>query len=258
MAQQSLRKSTSTYASVTARGHSKAINVTDVIGEKENLSSQNPARQSYGTKAYAPTPKRSRIQDNVEESGDDDDEHALDYAPPADDSVHDDGDNDDNEDADEGEDKASPVRGRTRHISEKQAQLLEEQHQAEERKHEKALKAAKAAKKKAGVIEPDTRGPIQDDSFTSRTLTGTRPMATKSLAQRNSCVPAPAKFPSPDWREDTTRRDRDSHCTAADELDDNTRRVRANPEEPRHTFRGRSPLPEPRETRAPVRVMHLN
>ncbi|KAF7371540.1 hypothetical protein MVEN_00009000 [Mycena venus] len=220
MAQQSLHKSTSTYASVTVRGHSMATNVTmrpsatnvaDIIGDKENLRRQNPARQSHGTKAYAPTPKQSRVQDRIEESDDDEHDADGDYAAPAEDeSMHDHG-NDDDKDADEEEDKASPVRGHTRRMSEKQAQLFEEQHQAEERKHEKALKAAKAAKKKAGVIEPDSRGPIQDDSFTSRTLTDTRPMATKNLAQRNSRVPAPAKFPSPDWREDTTRRDRDGH-----------------------------------------------
>ncbi|KAJ7790725.1 hypothetical protein B0H14DRAFT_2625717 [Mycena olivaceomarginata] len=136
-------------------------------------------------------------------------------------------------------------------MSEKQAQIFEEQRQAEERKHKKALKAAKAAKKKAGVIEPDTRGPIQDHSFTSRTLVNTRPMATKNLTQRNGCVPAPANFPSPNWCEDTRH---DSHHTVANDLDNNTRRhrVRANPEEPRHTFHGQSALPEPRETQAPT------
>ncbi|KAJ7833858.1 hypothetical protein B0H14DRAFT_3710162 [Mycena olivaceomarginata] len=170
MAQQSIRKSISTYASVTTRGHSTATNVTprfsatnatDYVGKKENLNSQNPGRQSHGTKAYV----RARVQDSIEESENDGDEHEADgdYTP-ADDSRHDHG-SDDDEDADEEEDEASPVRGRTRRMSEKQAQIFKEQRQAEERKHEKALKAAKATKKKAGVIEPDTRGPIQDDSL---------------------------------------------------------------------------------------------
>ncbi|KAJ7812944.1 hypothetical protein B0H14DRAFT_3751775 [Mycena olivaceomarginata] len=247
MTQQSLRKLTSTYASVMTHGHSTATNVA----EKENLNTQSTCNassssplsyfrpQSLLVKATAPRlmhlPQRSMVQDSIEESNNDDEHEADgDYAPPADDSMRDHG-NDDDDDADEEEDEVSPVRGRTRRMSEKQAQLLEEQRQAEDRKHEKALKAAKAAKKKAGVIEPDTRGPIQDDSFTSRTPINTRPMATKNLTQRNRRVPAPAKFPSPDWREDTRR---DSHYTAANDLDDDTRRVRANPEEPRHTFRG--------------------
>ncbi|KAJ6513761.1 hypothetical protein C8R47DRAFT_1286624 [Mycena vitilis] len=133
---------------------------------------------------------------------------------------------------------------------------FEEQKAAELRKKSKADKAAKAALKKAGHVEQDTRGPIQDDVFTSRTVTGTRPTATKNLAQRNGRVPAPVHFPSPDWQETEPRHRRDSHSHIAADNDydnDNRRRGREYSAEPRHTFRGRSREPEYRDTRPPIR-----
>ncbi|KAF7364608.1 hypothetical protein MVEN_00330000 [Mycena venus] len=247
MAQQStFCQSTSSSMAATC-SHSSATNIV----EKENLRPQNPAlRPSHGPKATASTTKIPSATDSGEDSDDEDGDRT--YSPPAEDPIYDNDQADPDEDADDDEDKASPVRGRTRRVSEKQAQLLEEQCQAEERKDEKARKAAKAAKKKAGEIEPDTRGPIQDDVFTSRTITNTRPTATKISTYRNNTGPAPSKFPSLDWCEDTRR---DGHF--ARQSDNDTRRVRASsPKQLRQTFRGRSPLPERCDTRAPVRPMY--
>ncbi|KAF7371946.1 hypothetical protein MVEN_00052500 [Mycena venus] len=141
------------------------------------------------------TTKKSRAPTRIE-SDDDNEGNDHDYHPGAEEPMD---DNDDDIEDDDG----SPRRGRTRRVSEKKAQLEEERTQAAARKQEKALKAAKAAKKKAGEIEPDTRGPINDDFFTDRTVTSTRPTATKNLAQRNNKVPPPPKFPSDDWRATT-------------------------------------------------------
>lgn len=101
--------------------------------------------------------------------------------------------------------------------------------------------------------------PTNNLQFTSRTVTGTRPTATKNLAQRNSRVPPPTKFPSPDWQETapTRRRDGHSHITTKPAFDNNARHGLDDPEEPRHTFRGRSPSPERHDARAPVRVITL-
>ncbi|KAJ7850543.1 hypothetical protein B0H13DRAFT_53937 [Mycena leptocephala] len=147
--------------------------------------------------------------------------------------------------SDEDEDEVSPVRGRTRRVSEKQAQHDEEKTQAEARKQEKLVKAAKAAAKKAREPEEDMRGPIDDNHFSSRTVPSTRPTATKNLAQRNSKVPPAPKFPSDDWRPSSStahRRDRDSH---SDDEDSYPRSRRApSPHQTRQTFRGRSPTPQ--------------
>ncbi|KAJ7909921.1 hypothetical protein B0H13DRAFT_2661302 [Mycena leptocephala] len=157
--------------------------------------------------------------------------------------------------SDDDEDEASPVRGRTRRVSEKQAQRDEEKTQAEARKQEKLVKAAKAAKKKAGEIEEDTRGPIDDNFFSSRTVPSTRPTTTKNLAQRNSKVPPAPKFPSDDWRPSSStahRRDRDSH--GDDEEDSRAHSHRAaSPQQSRQTFRGRSRTPERVPIREPIR-----
>ncbi|KAJ7076596.1 hypothetical protein B0H15DRAFT_805590 [Mycena belliarum] len=110
-------------------------------------------------------------------------------------------------------DEGSPVRGRgrVRRLSDKQIQLLEEMKEAESRKAEKHKKAAKAAKKKellaAGKEPDDEREPRQDDTFTSRTVES-RPttLKKKSLAQRDSRVPPPPKFPSSDWHQISPRR----------------------------------------------------
>ncbi|KAJ7844285.1 hypothetical protein B0H13DRAFT_2286426 [Mycena leptocephala] len=156
--------------------------------------------------------------------------------------------------SDEEEDEVSPVCGRTRRVSEKQAQRDEEKTQAEARKQEKLVKAAKAAAKKAGEIEEDTRGPINDNFFTSRTVPSTRPMATKNLAQRNSKVSPAPKFPSNDWRPSSStahRRDRDSH---SDDEDSYPRSRRApSPHQTRQTFRGRSPTPQRVPVCKPIR-----
>ncbi|KAJ7090947.1 hypothetical protein B0H15DRAFT_948698 [Mycena belliarum] len=181
---------------------------------------------------------------NTGESDEDDDGT---YGPPEDDHSQDDIEND-GEDKHEARD-ANPVRGRVRRVSDKQAQRDAEKAEAEARKHEKALKVAKAAKKRAGQVEEDPRGPIEDDFFTSRTVPS-RPLATKNLVQRNNRVPVPPKAPSADWDEATTsarHRDRRSH-------NDNSHRTTTrsvSPEEARHTFRGRSPLRSP--VREPIR-----
>ncbi|KAF7333156.1 hypothetical protein MVEN_02381300 [Mycena venus] len=153
--------------STQSRGRSSTRRDTARAANKENESVSYDNGWTTTKKSRAPT----RI-----ESDDDDEGNDRDYHPGGEEPMD---DNDDNiEDDDE-----SPVRGRTRRVSEKKAQLEEERAHAAARKQEKALKAAKAAKKKAGEIEPDTRGPINDNFFTDRTVTSTRPTATKNLAQ---------------------------------------------------------------------------
>ncbi|KAJ7300438.1 hypothetical protein DFH08DRAFT_979668 [Mycena albidolilacea] len=144
-------------------------------------------------------------------------------------------------------DDPAPAGGRVRCVSKKQAQLFDEQKQAEARKAENAAKAVRAAKRAAGKLEEDRR-PREDVTFTSRTIMGTRPttVATKSLVQRDSRVPAAPKAPTVDHR-----RLRDS--------DSNERYYRHNDqgpgqeEEPHHTFRGRSPLRDIPVARTPIR-----
>ncbi|KAF7328579.1 hypothetical protein MVEN_02546000 [Mycena venus] len=196
------------------------------------------------------TTKKSRAPTRIE-SDDDNEGNDHDYHPGAEEPMD---DNDDDIEDDDG----SPRRGRTRRVSEKKAQLEEERTQAAARKQEKALKAAKAAKKKAGEIEPDTRGPINDDFFTDRTITSTRPTATKNLAQRNNKVPPPPKFPSDDWRaSSSTAHRRDSHHYADDDNDYDAShrpsRRSSSPPPVRHTFRGRSPAPKRTPVREPIR-----
>ncbi|KAJ7186195.1 hypothetical protein C8R46DRAFT_1208276 [Mycena filopes] len=205
----------------------------------------HPSASTTSSRAQA----ASQVQGNAPESDDDPDDE---YAPPAADDMEEDvddnypgdynADDDDNGNNSEGEDEVDEDTrpSRTRRVSDKQAQLLEEQEQAKFRKHEKALKAVKAAKKKAGIVEKDTRGPIQDDVFTARTVTTTRPAATKSLAQRNSRVPAPAKFPSPDW-----------HSSADQRTASTSQRTQDGSST--HTFRGRSPAPNRIPAREPIR-----
>lgn len=175
------------------------------------------------------------------------------YSPPRDEAQghegHGDADKSDDEDA-------SPARGRIRRVSDKQAQRDAEKVEAAARKHEKALKIAKAAKKKAGQVEDDPRGPIEDDFFTSRTVPS-RPTATKNLVQRNNRVPAPPNASSRDWDEASTsarHRDRrgDDHRSHNDDNDSRRTAARSvSSEEARHTFRGRSALRSP--VREPIR-----
>ncbi|KAJ7017891.1 hypothetical protein C8F04DRAFT_1278541 [Mycena alexandri] len=224
--------------------------------------------------------RHTQDQDGLEDSDDDHRDNVdRDYAPASGDDVmqeeddandddyqHEEGDNDDEEEApvirrrlhyvgktpaqlqffddadSNNEEEAPPVRGRGRvpRMSEKQAQLVEDQQNAKALKQHKAAKAVKAAKRKAGVVEQDTRGPIQDD-FTSRTITTTRPTATKNLAQCNSRVPPATKFPSPDWHT-SGRRDGSSHHTQDNDIP-----------APKQTFRGMSPRPPRQEVREPIR-----
>ncbi|KAJ6452580.1 hypothetical protein C8R45DRAFT_1112886 [Mycena sanguinolenta] len=107
------------------------------------------------------------------------------------------------DDVDEDEDEASPVCGRARRPSEKQAQREQEKAEAEARKQNKLAKAAKAAQRKAGVVEEDTCPPIGDNIFTARTMASTRPTATKNLSQCTSKAPLPPKFPSTECRSPT-------------------------------------------------------
>ncbi|KAJ6577619.1 hypothetical protein B0H19DRAFT_1062215 [Mycena capillaripes] len=151
------------------------------------------------------------------------------------------------EDNDNDQDDRIPVRGRTRHVSEKQAQRDEERAKAEAHKQDRLVKAAKAAKKKAGVVEPDTHGPINDNIFTSRTVPSTHPTATKNLAQHNSRVPPAPVFAHKERRASTST----AHCCDRDDEDDSHRAP--SPHQPRHAFRGHSPEPKHAPVREPAR-----
>ncbi|KAJ6450934.1 hypothetical protein C8R45DRAFT_946553 [Mycena sanguinolenta] len=111
------------------------------------------------------------------------------------------------DDADEDDDEASPVRGRARRPSEKQAQHEQEKAEAEARKQNKLAKAAKAAQRKAGVVEEDTRPPIDDNicgllrirwprHALRRRRTSPNALA-RSRHLRNSQAPTGAPFPRP-------------------------------------------------------------
>ncbi|KAF7364494.1 hypothetical protein MVEN_00317800 [Mycena venus] len=222
----------------TLRHSTAAVQPRNDAANKENEhSSRNNGGRAATTRKSQP---RTRIESDDEDA---DEDLRLGAEQPM------------GDDTEEDDDDASPVRGRTRRVSEKKAQLEEERVQAAARKQEKAVKAAKAAKKKAGVVEEDTRGPIRDDFFTSRTVPSTRPTATKIFAQRNSKVPPPPKFPSDDWHASSGstahRRDRHSH----DDDDDSHPRARhdSSPEGPRQLFRGRSPAPNRVPAREPIR-----
>ncbi|KAJ7894480.1 hypothetical protein B0H14DRAFT_3854314 [Mycena olivaceomarginata] len=252
--QSTLRQSTA--PSSTARGGRTSTSNPAAGANKENLRAPNTVpRQGHGAKNSTPvTSKKSKAQENTEPS-DNDDDVDRDYSPPSDsEHQHDDNEMDDQEDdTDEHNTEAGPIQGRIRVMSAKQAQLLWERKEVEVRRQEKAAKAVKAAKKKAGVSEPDIRGPIQDDTFTSRTITSTRPTATKNLAQHNSRVPAPAQFPRADWHENS-RCDGHSHNSAYSDDDDNsTQGLHAAPQQAKHTFHGHSPLPKPHPIRTLIR-----
>ncbi|KAK7020993.1 hypothetical protein R3P38DRAFT_3272045 [Favolaschia claudopus] len=149
---------------------------------------------------------------------------------------------------DDDDNEGSPVHRRVRRVSEKQKLLDAEQEEAEERRKARAEKQAKAARKAAGFIEVDKRGPIQDDTFTSRTVTTTRPAATKQLAQRDSRVPPPTKsLPTTARVSDPPARGH--HST----------RHRQGEDVPRVTLRGRDPSPPPLRPviRAPCNPDHI-
>ncbi|KAJ7761201.1 hypothetical protein DFH07DRAFT_957292 [Mycena maculata] len=232
----------------TTRGRSSTRQDT---ANKENLKNQVSHRQI----AVATTAKKSKGQETFEDS-DNDNDADNNYTPPR--AVSADSEDDDDEDPeDDDDDNESPVRGRTRRVSEKQAQLLQEEQDALERKRAKAAKAIKAAKKKAGEVEEDTRGPINDEYFTSRTVES-RPKTTKNLAQRNSRVPKPPKFPSTDWRvtDDaaSARGHGHSHSSQVGGFDNDTQDHHLeSPVRARQTFCDRSPSPERRPVRAPLR-----
>ncbi|KAJ7174920.1 hypothetical protein C8R46DRAFT_1031504 [Mycena filopes] len=218
------------------------------LRQSSATSGSSRARTSTTVTSRAQAAPQPQANTNIDESDDDPDDNyipATEDMQDVDDAYHPDYD-------DEGEDEVEeepPSRGRPRRVSDKQAQLLEEQEEAKARKHEKALKAVKAAKKKAGIVEQDTRGPIQDDVFTSRTVTTTRPTATKNLAQRNSRVPAPAQFPSQDWYSNTASSGSDRRASTSqrtqDQVDSDTL--------PTHTSHGRSPAPQRLPAREPIR-----
>ncbi|KAJ7144538.1 hypothetical protein C8R44DRAFT_725464 [Mycena epipterygia] len=232
-------------AAQSTRGRSATTRNTT---EKENDATDTNARRTTNQVKAVEHPA---ADDGDSDSEDDDDEYSLPNAiNGGEDSELDDADGD----ADEEEDGGSTVRGRARRVSEKQAQrgksLLsvsyEEKAEAEARKAQKALKAAKAVRKKAGVVEEDMRGPIQDDLFTSHTV-ASRPTITKNLAQRTSKVPAPPKL---DLR-DARRRDRHGHNSDEGSSRRNHRSVSSD--DTWHTFRGRSPSPARIPVRAPIR-----
>ncbi|KAJ6613979.1 hypothetical protein B0H10DRAFT_2221702 [Mycena sp. CBHHK59/15] len=192
----------------TAR--SRAATSNSVQG-KENTQSRDigPHHQGHGaahggvtgTDKYLSTkaPQKSHAARNNNEddyAGGKDDDYSPDHS---DDNHQPEDDPDDNDN-----DKESPVHGRVRQASFKQAQHIKEQEAKEARKAAKAIKATKTAKKKAleeaGLEDDEIPEPRPDDYFTSRTLPSC-PTATKVLAQRNSKVPPPPKFPSANWRE---------------------------------------------------------
>ncbi|KAJ7810177.1 hypothetical protein B0H14DRAFT_2864309, partial [Mycena olivaceomarginata] len=154
--QSTLRQSTA--PSSTARGGRTSTSIPAAGAHKENLRAPNTVPcQGHGAKSSTPGHlQKSKAQGNTEPS-DNDDDVDRDYSPPSD-SEHqrDENEMDDQEDdADEHDTEAGPIQGRIRVMSTKQAQLLWERKEVEVRRQEKATKAAKAAKKKAGVGEPD-------------------------------------------------------------------------------------------------------
>ncbi|KAJ7024229.1 hypothetical protein C8F04DRAFT_1303043 [Mycena alexandri] len=157
----------STSGSVRARTAAAAGNAKSQARQasvEDDLEDTDRARTTAGnarTKARQP-----QAQDDYEDSADDHDDEDHDYYAPVAQDLFQDENADDEEDKDnseDDEDEDPPTRGRARRPSEKQAQNFEEQQAAKVRKQQKALKVKKAAKKKAGIVEQDTRGPIQDD-----------------------------------------------------------------------------------------------
>ncbi|KAF7341054.1 hypothetical protein MSAN_02091400 [Mycena sanguinolenta] len=219
----------------STRQHATRHDAAANAANKEN----DPASISHDDAHGQAATKKSRASTLIESDIDDeDDDHEGS------------GDQNSDNDEDDDDDDGSPVRGRARRVSEKQAQLDEERAQAAARKQEKAVKAAKAAKRKAGEIEPDTREPINDDFFTDRTITSTRPTATKTLAQHNAKVPPPPKFPSSDWRATGDHRDSQCHSNSATSHPLRHPSRSASPVR----FHGRSPVPPQRTPpREPIR-----
>ncbi|KAJ6533436.1 hypothetical protein DFH09DRAFT_1092479 [Mycena vulgaris] len=249
-AQSSLGRSATTKPSTTKRQPPPAQSSTNDASTTANKENNNLSRSNRDIHVFNDNTKPQESDEKDDEDGDNTD---------ADTDYHDsraqgkpmdrDDDTSDGDDDDDGDDEG-PARGRTRRVSVKQAQREEEQAQKEARKLKKAEKAVKLAKKKAGEVEEDTRGPINDDFFTSHPVES-RPTKTKNLAQRTSRVPAPPKFPSD---EETSASHRDSHGhTVAD--NSSLRHTRRSPsfEQPRDTFRGRSPSRERVPARAPIR-----
>ncbi|KAJ7080851.1 hypothetical protein C8R44DRAFT_895243 [Mycena epipterygia] len=223
-------------AAQSTRGRSATTRNT---AEKENDATDTNARRTTDQVKAVEHPV---ADDGDSDSEDNDDEYSLPNAiNGGEDSELDDAD----DVADEEEDSGSTVRGRTRRVSEKQAQH-EEKAEAEASKAQKALKAAKATRKKAGVVEEDMRGPIQDDLFTSHTV-ASHPTITKNLAQHTSKVLAPPKLDLCDAH----RLDRHGHNSDEGSSRRNHRSV--NPDDTWHTFHGRSPSPARIPVRAPIR-----
>ncbi|KAJ7737952.1 hypothetical protein B0H16DRAFT_1761969 [Mycena metata] len=245
----SSRAHTATSTSGSSRAHTGAAagNAKSQARQaplQDDLEDRDRARTTAGN-ARTKT-RQPQAQDDYEDS---DDDHDY-YAPAAQDFLDENMDDEEEEIDDEEDEDQEPARGRTRRPSEKQAQNFEEQQAAKVRKQQKALKADKAAKKKAGIVEQDTRGPIQDDVFTSRTVTTTRPTATKNLAQRNNHVPPAPKFPSADWHISKAALDR--HATASTNKHQDDRRAH-HPPAAQQTFRGMSVSPARENVREPLR-----
>ncbi|KAJ7618851.1 hypothetical protein DFH06DRAFT_1342431 [Mycena polygramma] len=238
-AQSTLRQSTASNQPSASRSSARHIQADK---ENEHSLARNNSNSNDSDARLPANPKRSQPR-RIESDDDDDDVDYVRTTRGQEDAA-----------CNSSDDDMDTARGRTRRVSDKQAQLDKDKEEAKARKHEKALKAARAEKRKTGVIEADTRGPIDDDHFSSRTVEVTRPTATKNLAQRNSKVPHAPAFPSQDWHASSSsahRRDRDSHVDD-DELRTQPHRTPAT-HQPSHTFRGRSPSPDRIPIREPIR-----
>ncbi|KAK6977431.1 hypothetical protein R3P38DRAFT_3377620 [Favolaschia claudopus] len=171
----------STTASQTRRS-TRSVN-TQPASDKEN---RNNSDGEHGK------PQKSHHSRRVE-SEDEDDSHREedDYQPEQADSDND----NDSEAADADKDSEAE--------SDRESEEWRGRVQAEAEKNAKAEKAAKAAKKKAGVVVEDARPPIDDDHFAARTVP-----TTQQLAQRNTRVSPPAQL-----REDDRPSRREEHVS---------------------------------------------
>ncbi|KAK6987696.1 hypothetical protein R3P38DRAFT_3332501 [Favolaschia claudopus] len=227
------QRSTTTTRAAAASNNANKENLTDQASGRTRAKSTSARSTSASAATTSTSAAAHRGSSDPHDLFEDEEENDSDggAAFPS----HNPSDAEEEEDDDDG---GSPVHRRVRRVSEKQKLLDAEQEEADERCKARAEKQAKAARKAAGFIEVDKRGPIQDDTFTSRTVTTTRPAATKQLAQRDSRVPPPTKSLP------TTNRVSDPPARASHQ-ESHSARHRQGEDVPRVTFRGRDPSPPP-------------
>ncbi|KAJ6489148.1 hypothetical protein DFH09DRAFT_378989 [Mycena vulgaris] len=182
------------------RSTSRAVAAAAAAATRPRDDDVDKENAQPGTLSRRTVLKKRRIEDEAEYENEDEDDHQGGSASEDNDDEEDghpgDGDDDFDEDGNahvgsraahsSDDEEENPARvGRTRRLSEKEAQRLADKKEAAARK---VAKTVKAAKKQRRLEMGDEPVPLADTVFTSRDVELTK--KAKTLQQRNSRVPA--------------------------------------------------------------------